>query len=130
MTQARGMHWNLGGWLGCQLGGSCWILVAGLLAIPANLTVALIVIGLFVLGNVIGFLIWHQRDSLSPNKGVQILLPLLGIIGVTAVFVLDRAGIYESIQTGGSVSAELTYVALIVVISALMLMFWMMDKRR
>ena len=130
MSDTGHMHWNLGGGLGCQLGGTCWILVAGILAVPANLNVALIVIGLFVLANAIGFLLWNRRESWSPNKSVQILLPVLGVIGAAAVFIMDRADIYESIQVGGSVSANVTYVALFLVIAALMIMFQMLDRRK
>ena len=66
MTNQSGrMGWNTGGWLGAQIGGSCWMLVAGLLSIPANQTAAITVLGLFGLANLAGWLIWRCRDSLS-----------------------------------------------------------------
>jgi hypothetical protein len=130
MNESGRMRWNLGGWLGGQLGGSCWMLVAGLLAIPADLTAAIEVLLLFAMANLAGWLIWRRRESLPPHKGLQILLPVLGATGMAAIFVLDRAGIYESIQAGGSVTARQTYVILVGVIAALMVMFWWQNRQR
>lgn len=129
MNEADRMRWNLGGWLGGQLGGSCWMLVAGLLAMPADTKAALTVLGLFLLANLAGWLIWRRRDSLSPYKGLQLLIPALGLTGIVAVHVLDRAGIYEAIQVGASVTAGETYTILIVVVAALMLMFWWQNRQ-
>lgn len=123
------IRWNLGGWLGGQLGGSCWMLVAGLLAIPADSSAAAMVLGLFALANVAGWLIWRQRESLSPYKGLQLLVPVLGGCGIAAVYVLDRAGIYEAIQVGSSVTAWETYAILIIVVVALMIMFWWQNRQ-
>jgi len=123
MNESSHMQWNLGGWLGGQIGGSCWMLVAGLLSIPANLSVAFVVLGLFALANVIGWLIWRRRASMSPYMGLQILIPVLGATGIAAVYVLDSAGIYESIQVGGSVSAWKTYAILVGVVAVLMIVF-------
>jgi hypothetical protein len=123
------MRWNLGGWLGGQVGGSCWMLVAGLLATPANLTAAAGVLALFALANFAGWLIWRRRDSLSPYKGLQILIPVLGVTGIAAVYVLDRAGIYESIQVGSSVNAAETYAIFVGVVVVLMVMLWWQNRQ-
>ena len=124
------MQWNLGGWLGGQLGGSAWMLVAGLLSFSTNPTTALTVIILFALTNLIGAVLWAQRNRLSPYVAIQILLPVLGVFGFAAVFVLDRAGIYETIRIGGTISARLTYIVIILVVIALMLMFYSRFGRR
>ena len=129
MNQARGIRWNPGGWFGSQLGGSCWMLVAGLLAIPADLTAAIVVLGLFAAANLAGLMIWRRRDSLSPYKGLQLLVPLLGGAGIAAVYVLDRAGIFEAIQVGASVTAVETYAILIIVVAALMILFWWQNRQ-
>lgn len=129
MNRPGGMRWNYGGWFGSQLGGSCWMLVAGVLAIPADRTAAVAVLGLFALANLAGLLIWRRRDSLSPYKGLQLLIPILGLTGIGAVYVLDRAGIFEAIQVGASVTAAETYAILIIVVAALMIMFWWQNRR-
>ncbi len=49
---------------------------------------------------------------------------------MAAVFVLDRAGIYETIQVGGTISAHVTYIAIVVVVAALMLMFFFRFGRK
>lgn len=123
------MHWNPGGWLGGQVGGSCWMLVAGLLSLPANANAAIAVLGLFALANLLGWLIWRRRESLSPYKGLQMLIPILGATGITAVYILDSAGIYESIQVGASVAARETYAIFVGVVVVLMMMFWWQEKQ-
>ncbi len=129
MNESVRLSWNRGGWLGGQVGGSCWMLVAGLLSIPANLDAAIAVLGLFALANFLGWLVWRRRESLSPNKGLQMLIPILGATGIAAVYVLDSAGIYESIQVGASVTASETIAVLIGVVVVLMIMFWWQDRQ-
>jgi hypothetical protein len=129
MNEAGRMRWNLGGWLGGQVGGSCWMLVAGLLTIPANLTAAIGVLGLFAFANLAGWLIWRRRESLSPYMGLQMLIPVLGATGIAAVLVLDRAGVYESIQVGSSVTARETYAIFVGVVVVLMIMLWWQNRQ-
>jgi len=129
VNESNRMRWNLGGWLGGQVGGSCWMLVAGLLAVPANPVAAGIILGLFALANLIGWLIWRRRASISPNNGLQLLVPVLGATGMAAVYVLDNAGIYESIQVGASVSAWETYAIFVFVVVLLMIMLWWQNRR-
>ena len=124
------MQWNLYGWLGGQLGGSAWMLVAGLLSFSADRTSAVTVIVFFALANLVGVILWRRRNRLSPYAAIQILLPVIGVLSLAAVYVLERAGIYETIQVGGTVSAKATYVVIAVVVAALMLMFYMQFGRK
>lgn len=48
------MHWNAGGWFGGQLGATIWVLIAGILTVIRDLTTGLLVLGLFLIPNVIG----------------------------------------------------------------------------
>ncbi len=130
MTGLNQMQWNIGGWLGGQLGGTTWILVAGILSLRVDITTALVVISLFVLANVIGMAIWRRKDRLSAYAGVQLLLSITGIVGLAAVYVLERAHIYETIQIGGAVSASWTYSVIILVVAALMLTFYFRFGRK
>lgn len=82
MNESARLSWNRWGWLGGQVGGSCWMLI-----------------------------------------------PILGASGIAAVYVLDSAGIYESIQVGGSVTAWETVAILIGVVVVLMIMFWWQDRQ-
>ena len=130
MTESNQMQWNIGGWLGAQLGGTIWILVAGILSLWVDVTTAIIIIALFVLANVIGMAIWRRRDRLSAYAGVQILLPIVGAVGLATVYTLERSNIYESIQVGGTVSARSTYGIIVLVIAVLMLVFYFQFGRK
>ncbi len=130
MTESNQMQWNIGGWLGAQLGGTIWILVAGILSLWVDVTTAIIIIALFVLANVIGMAIWRRRDKLSAYTGVQILLPIVGAVGLATVYVLESSNIFESIQVGGTVSARSTYGLIVLVIAVLMLVFYFQFGRK
>lgn len=130
MTESNRMQWNLGGWLGAQLGSTVWILVAGILSLWTDVKSALIVIAIFVLANIIGLTIWRRRNTLSAYAGIQILLPIVGAAGLATVYVLDNSGIYETIQVGGTVSARSTYIIIILVVVTLLLMFYLQAGRR
>ena len=119
----RGLRWDRGGWLGSQLGGSCWIGVAALLTLPRDVGVGLLVLALFAAANLVGLSLWRRRERLSPYAGVQLLLTVLGLFGAAAIFVLDSAGLFEEIQVGGQVSAGTTYLVLAAVVGGLMLFF-------
>ena len=130
MSEPNQMQWNLGGWLGAQLGSTIWILVAGILSLWINVRTAIVVIALFVIANVIGMAIWQSREKLSAYAGIQILLPIVGIVGSATVYVLERSSIFESIQVGGMVSARSTYGIIILVVAALMLVFYFQFGRK
>ncbi len=130
MTESNQMRWNIGGWLGAQVGGTVWILVAGILSLWIDVNTAMIVIGLFVIANVVGMLIWRRRDKMSAYAGIQILLPIVGAAGLATVYMLERSNIYEAIQVGGTVSARSTYGIIILVVAVLMLTFYFQFGRK
>jgi hypothetical protein len=119
------MQWSLGGWLGCQLGGSLWMLIAGLLALPRTALAGAIVLGLFAGVNLLGGMLWRRREKLSPHPALQVLLVVLGASGAAAIYALDRAGTWESIQIGAHVAAGPSYLVLAAVILVLMLAFYL-----
>lgn len=130
MPESNRMRWNLGGWPGAQLGSTIWILIAGILSLRTDVITALVVVGLFALANVVGMAIWRRRGKLSAYARVQILLPVVGFFGLAAVYTLERSNIYETIQVGGTVSARSTYGIIILVVAALMLMFYFQFGRK
>jgi len=130
MTESNQMRWNIGGWLGAQVGGTVWILVAGILSLWIDVNTAMIVIGLFVIANVVGMLIWRRRDKMSAYAGIQTLIPIVGAAGLATVYMLERSNIYEAIQVGGTVSARSTYGIIVLVVAVLMLMFYFQFGRK
>jgi len=130
MTETNQMQWNLGGWLGAQVGSTIWILVAGILSLWVDVNTGLLVIALFMIANLAGMAIWRRREALSAYTGIQILLPIVGAVGLTAVYTLDRSSIYESIQVGGTVSALSSYGLIILIVAALMGLFYFRFGRK
>lgn len=129
MTRDTAFQWNLGGWLGGQLGGTCWILVAAAMAFPHEPRVATIVLGLFLLPNLIGWRLWAARDRLAALRGMQIMVLVAGAFGVATVYVLDRSGLWEAIQVGGQASSAATYAVIVGVVAGLLLLFHTLSRR-
>ncbi len=130
MNAQNHMRWSIGGWLGAQLGGSVWLVVAGLRSLYFDTTAGSKVLVLFVIANLVGLALWDKRNQISFYKAIQYLLPVLGVLSLAAVFVLDKARIYEEIQLGGRVSATTTYWLIFGTIVALMAMFYFMFGRK
>jgi hypothetical protein len=123
------MQWNRGGWMGGQIGGTLWMLVAGLLALPKDAASASIVLVLFAAVNLLGILLWRRRAELPVLAAFLILLGALGAAGCAAIFTLDHAGIWESIQIGRRVSAGASYIVLAAVVLGLALLFTLRSRR-
>lgn len=120
MPEGSCQKWSRGGWLGAQLGGSVWLLVGGLLAVSRNLSAGIQMCFLFLIVNAVALLLWRWRRELSFGTGLEALLALLAVGSIVGVYVLDRAGVYESIQRGGIISARATYGLIVIVVVGLM----------
>lgn len=130
MDKTTAFQWNLGGWLGGQLGGTCWILIAALMAFPRDPRVGAIVLALFLIPNVIGWRLWAARERLSPLKGTQAMVLVAGVSGAAAVYALDRAGVWDAIQVGGHVSTGGTYGIIALVVAGLLLLFHSLSRQQ
>ncbi len=124
------MQWNRGGWLGGQLGGSCWMFVAGALTFPLSVATAALVLGIFGLSNAIGFWLWSRRDRLSPYRAIQILMFVLMLAGMLAVYILDRGVVWHAIQSGQAVSPRQMYLMLPATFGGLLFMFYFQFGRQ
>ena len=114
----------MGGWFGGQLGGTAWILVAGVLSAIEDIDTGLIVLATFAIPNVIGLFLWRSRETISCYKATQILIPVTGIFGLAAVYLLDDRNLWHDIQTGASVDSFYMYLALIFMVLWLMTTFY------
>ena len=105
------------GWLGCQLGCSGWLLLAGILAGWAgSLLTASYVLALFACLNGVGYLLWSSRRGLRLRTPLTLLLLASGVSGAAAIYLLDSAGLWEAIQLEPWVyTAETGYVVLVAV---------------
>src|SRR5579871_2566901 len=82
-------QWNLGAWLGGQLGGTAWMLVgAAILAFEAPAAAAAWLV-CFAMANALGAWMWRQRDRLRPYAALQLLVVVVGGCGLLALVALD-----------------------------------------
>ena len=118
------LEWNVGGWFGGQLGGTCWILVAAVLSAIRDLSLGLVLLGVFAVPNIVGYVFWRQK-RLSCYAATQWLIGIMGVSGLSAIYALDQGRMWLEIQSGGEVSASSAYGVVISVTALLMLMFWL-----
>jgi hypothetical protein len=117
------MNWNVGGWFGGQLGGTVWMLVAGILTAIRDFPIGMFVVLLFAIPNVIGIVLWLSR-KLSCYASTQLLIGVSGVCGLVTVYALENANAWIQIQTGGHVSAQSSYWIIGLVYGGLILMFY------
>ncbi|MDH3635246.1 MAG: hypothetical protein OES20_11115 [Gammaproteobacteria bacterium] len=115
------MNWNIGGWFGGQLGGTVWIIVAGLLTAVRDFPTGMFVVLLFAIPNAVGTVLWLSR-KLSCYASTQLLIGVSGICGLVTVYILENANAWMQMQTGGQVSAQSSYWIIGLVYGGLMLM--------
>ena len=78
MLGPRRFQWQIGGWFGCVVGGSAWLIPAALiLAFNGQTRLAILPAACCLLMNVIGCVLWYRRDR---------ILPFPAFVGVLAVF--------------------------------------------
>ena len=130
MGKNTSFQWNLGGWLGGQLGGTCWILVAAIMAFSRDPQIAAVLLGLFAAPNLIGWRLWAARARLSPLKAMQALVLIAGAFGLAAVFVLERSNLWDAIQVGGRTSASSMYGVILTVVATLLALFHLISRQR
>ena len=129
MPKNTAFQWNLGGWLGGQIGGTCWILVAALMTFPRDPRLGSVLLVLFTIPNVVGWRLWAARERLSPLRGIQTMVIVAGAFGLMTVFALERGGLWDAIQVGGRASAGATYGVIVIVVIALLTLFHLISRR-
>ena len=58
-------RWNKGGWLGAQLGGTCWLLIMGVLIGVEDPLAGAVILVCFAAANLYGWSLWKRRDELK-----------------------------------------------------------------
>jgi hypothetical protein len=127
----KNMHldWNASGWFGGQLGGTAWILVAAAITFDHNTWTGLILLMIFLVPNIVGYLLWRLK-KFSCHASLQILFGLSGLFGLLTIYVLDRNHLWLEIQKGGSISAVSGYFLLTLIILILMITFYLKFGRK
>lgn len=131
-TQDRPATWNAGGWFGAQLGSTLWLAISAAVLAARSVAVASIVLALFLIANFVGIVLWRRRSRMSMFLGMQILLTAFWACGMAAIFVIDRAGLWETLAAGGrnNMPASRAYVMLTVLVLALGVMFQLQGRKQ
>lgn len=130
--QDHAASWNAGGWFGSQLGSTLWLAISAAVLAGRSAAVASIVFTLFLIINLVGVLLWRRRSRMSVFLAMQGLLAVFWVSSMAAIFVIDRAGLWETLAVGArnNLSAPRTYVLLTVLVLALGVMFRFRERKR
>jgi hypothetical protein len=119
------------GWLGNQLTGSVWLLLAGVSAVRLDAGTAVVVLTLFSLSNAIGLALWSARERFHVFRSIQALAWAQAGCSMLAVFVLDRSGLWDSVQLWLRAPAEIMYAVIAATtIGAIVALRTYVQKRR
>ena len=124
VKKSAAFHWNAGAWFGSQLGGSCFLLFGAVFLHKADNKTAMIWLIGFIAVQMIGCLLWHQRECRSAYTSLQILLVLQFCVSIIAMVVADLNGQLAKLAAAGGGNGNLrsAYLALLV-FPSLMLRF-------
>lgn len=91
-------QWNGGGWFGGQVGSTCWLLLAGVAFFGQAPALAALLFGCFALANLVGTIIWRNRDKIDPYRGIQALIGVLFVFAAIALVCMDYYGLLAGLD--------------------------------
>ena len=117
-------QWNAGGWFGGQIGGTAWMLLAGVLVLAQGSLLGLVLIACFLIPNVVGVVLWRLRDRIAPYPAVQALVVVMGVFALLALVAFDVSGRLAAYSEGSSRSVYW----ILMVFPTVMLMFHVQNR--
>lgn len=119
-------QWNGGGWFGGQIGGTAWMLVAGVLVLAQGSLLGLAILVCFLIPNVVGVALWRSRDRIRPYPAIQALVVVMGVCSVLTLVAFDVSGRLAAYSPGSSWSVYW----ILLVFPTTMMMFHLQNRSR
>jgi hypothetical protein len=119
-------HWNLGGWLGAQLGSTLWLFLLAFVTMGKDAGAGLALFGAGLAANGVGFLLWTSRARLRPYVALQLLIAAIGASTLAAFLVLDAKGLLAGLDP--RIASTRTYYGLLAIYPGLMLLFALRER--
>ena len=89
-------QWNKKGWFGGQIGSTCWLLFS-VFRLDSWLA-SIILITCFLASNLVGTVLWMNRDRLDPYKAIQVLLAETFLFAAIAMISMDCIGVLKDLD--------------------------------
>lgn len=121
-------QWNTGGWFGSQIGSTLWLLLLGAMILNTNAIIGSVLLLLFILPNMIGWLVWRERHRIEPHPAIQALLGMIGFSSLFAVIILDLSGYITKLEPGMRDSPKQAYGYLLI-FPVLMIAFHFLNSK-
>jgi len=124
--------WNAGAWFGTTLGSTLWLLIAAVVLTPHSGAVAANVLACFVVPNAYAAFLWRRRAERSFFAAARGFVLLVGLCSFVAVYVVDRAGLWQTLSIPPSSAPRVAamYWSIAIVVGALWMMFHVMERAR
>lgn len=120
-------QWNKGGWFGAQLGGTCWLLIMGVLIAVKDPIAGLVILACFAASNLYGLSLWKRREELPAYPSIQKLVVVEGLSALVAVAFVHLRDAMRYLPEDSQVSPLAMYGALLV-FPFLMVMFHVQER--
>lgn len=124
--------WNAGAWFGTTLGSTLWLLIAAVVLTPHSGAVAVNVLACFVVPNAYAAFLWRRRAERSFFAAARSFVLLVGLCSFVAVYVVDRAGLWQTLSIPPSSAPRVAtmYWSIAIVVGSLWVMFHAMERAR
>ena len=83
-------QWNAGGWFGSQVGSTVWLFILAYQTVPKSAPAATWLLLCAVAANILGCILWMERDRLAPYLAIQCLVAAIGVFTLLALLVADH----------------------------------------
>jgi len=121
-------QWNTGGWFGAQIGSTLWLLILGAIILNKNTIMGSVLLFLFLLPNMTGWILWRERHRIEPYPAIQSLLGMIGLSSLFAVIILDLSGYIAKLEPGMQTSPKQVYGYLLI-FPVLMIAFHFLNSK-
>ena len=125
---------STGSWYGAQIGMTIWLLCLGVIgAVSLDWRLGLAHVVLFMVANVIGWVLWRCRGVLGSATGMLLFSICAGGIGLAAFLAMDAAGHLEFLnrpEFGGSVVRTIGVYPILLVFPVVGVLVWNKHRRR
>lgn len=82
-------QWSGGAWFGGQIGATVWLLLLGLMVVTRDPMAGGVAIGCATLANLIGVILWLNRERISAYTGIQAMMGITSVLALIAVIVCN-----------------------------------------
>lgn len=123
-------RWNAGAWFGAIAGSTAWMIVtAGYLIANGQFRVAALPIGCFFVTNLVGLIVWANRERVAPFRALMFILSVIGVTLPIAWITIARGASPQTLAQMNWPTSDIWNVVAILLVPATMACLYFLERR-